>query len=183
MKTQKNNKKKIRIGWRGASGHKDDLMSIMGALEALKKDYNIEFVIMGPHAPEFNFKVEKVQWVSTFEYPAKLASLNLDIAIIPLIDSAYNRCKSNLGYLEFSALKIPTVLTPTVNQKGMVALEAQSNYDWYIKLDKLIKDKEYRLKLGEDAYKFVKQNYNVIKQVYPLAKWMEKLPRRKDLEP
>jgi hypothetical protein len=185
LKTKKNTKKKIRIGWRGASGHKDDLESVGGALEAIAKDYSVEFVLWSGagFAPELKLKYESAQWVSTFEYPNKLASLNLDIAIIPLIDSAYNRCKSNLGYLEFSALKIPTVLTPTVNQKNMVSLEARSNFEWYRALEKLIKDKKYRTELGQKTYDFIHKNYNVRSQVYPLADWMSKLPLRKDLEP
>ena len=163
------------------SKDKDDIEMIESVFLALKKDYpNIEIVTCGwsPRCSD-----EHHHWVSFFDYPQKMGSMNIDIAVVPLIDSAYNRCKSNLAYLEWSALKIPTVLSPTENQKGMVALEASSNYDWYNALEKLIKDRKYRLKLGEDAYQFVKKNYDVRKQVHPLAKWMEELPRRTDLEP
>ena len=183
LKTKKNTKRKIRIGWRGAYGHRDDLELIKGALEAIAKDYKIEFVTLGWNGFDPKFPVEKHKWVSTFEYPKELASLNLDIAVIPLVDSAYNRCKSNLGYLEFSALGIPTVLSPVENQKGMKALEARSNYDWYNALETLIKDKEYRLKLGKEAKAFVKKNYDIKKQVYPLNKWFDELKLRKDLKP
>lgn len=181
LKTKKNTKKAIRIGWRGAYGHKDDLELVRGALEAISKDYKIEFVTLGWMEFGSKFPVEKHQWVSLFDYPKKLADLNLDMAIVPLVDSAYNRCKSNLAYLEFSALKVPTVISPVENQKGMVAIEACSNYEWYQAIEKLIKDKEYRLKLGQEAYDFVHKNYDVRDLVKPTYEWMKNLERRKDL--
>jgi len=173
--------KKIRIGWRGHYGHKHDLEMIRGAIEAIQKDYKVELVTLGWEGWESKYSHEMHKNVSLFEYPAKLASLNLDIAIIPLVDSAFNRCKSNLAYLEYSALKIPTVLSPVENQRGMVAMEAKSNYEWYSALEKLIKDEVYRKELGEKAYQFVKDNYNVHRQVHKLAKWFEELPQRKDI--
>lgn len=178
----KPNKRKIRIGWRGAFGHKYDIEMIRGAIEAIQKDYPmVEFVTLGWDGWKSKYKTEVNKHVSLFDYPAKLASLNIDIAIVPLVDSAFNRCKSNLAYLEFSALKIPTVISPVENQKGMVTMEAQSNYDWYNALEKLIKDEKYRKSQGEKAYEFVKKNYNVHKQVHSLAKWFEELPQRKDI--
>ena len=180
LKTKKNGKK-IRIGWRGAFGHKDDLEMISGVMKALQKDYKVEFVTLGWEG--WKGKAEIHKYVTTFEYPEKLASLNLDIAVIPLVDSAFNRCKSNLSYLEFSALKIPTVLSPVENQKGMEAIEARSSYDWYNALEKLIKDKEYREQLGQKAFDFVHKNYDERDLVHDLTKWMDKLERRRDLEP
>ena len=182
LKTKKS-VRKIRIGWRGAYGHKEDLEMILPVMKAIQKDYpNVEFVTFGWSYPQ-RFWKEHHEWVSLFDYPNMLSSLDLDIAVFPLMDSAYNRCKSNLAYLEYSALKIPTVLTPTENQKGMVALEARSSYEWYQALEKLIKDKKYRLDLGQKAYDHAKGNYNIQNQVHPLHEWMKNLSRRKDLEP
>jgi len=180
VKTKKNTRK-IRIGWRGAFGHKDDYEMIESVLMAIKKDYpNVEIVVLG-WKPKYY--TEHHEWVSAFEYPNKLGSLNIDIAVVPLVDSAYNRCKSNIAYLEWAALKVPVVLSPTENQKGMKSFEARSNYDWYVALERLIKDKHLRLKSGQSGYDFVKKNYDIHKLVHPLAEWMEKLPYRKDLEP
>ena len=130
--------KKIRIGWRGAHGHIDDFEMIKPAIEAIRKDYDVEIVTFGANVGNY----EHHEWVSSFDYPAKLSSLNLDIAIIPLIDSSYNRCKSNLAFLEYSALKIPCVLSSIENQKGLPTIEAKSNWEWYEGLKKLINSQE-----------------------------------------
>ncbi|MBR7539164.1 hypothetical protein KC221_23545, partial [Mycobacterium tuberculosis] len=41
--------------------------------------------------------------VNLADYPAKLASLNLDLALAPLEFHIFNDCKSNLRLLEYGA--------------------------------------------------------------------------------
>jgi hypothetical protein len=84
------NKGKIRIGWRGAYGHTADLQNIEPVLRALQKDYDVQFVTFGSKP---NFKSEHHGFVHLPEYPKMLASLALDIAVVPLIDSDYNKAK------------------------------------------------------------------------------------------
>ena len=45
------------------------------------------------------------------EYPLFLNHLDLDIAIAPIKDTEFNRCKSNIKWLEHSMLKTPMVLS------------------------------------------------------------------------
>lgn len=153
--------KGIRIGWRGAYGHKDDLEMIRPVIEAIKKDFNITFVTLGWNP---GWSDEHHEWVDSFAFPKKLASLNLDLALVPLIDSAYNRCKSNLAYLEYSALGIPTVTSPVENQKGC-GINAKSSYEWYEAIKKLIKEKP--------TVKFVDTE-----NVLGLYKWMKETNRK-----
>lgn len=175
FKNSKN--KKITIGWRGAYGHQQDLNLIGNVLQKIKEDYDVVIHTFG--VKPTGIKVDKhTDWVSLQKYPETLASLGFDIAIVPLIDSSYNRCKSNLSYLEYSMLKIPTVVTPTENQKGCGSLEARSNYEWYDLLEKLIKSKKMRETQGKSQYDLVLKDYNVGEFVKPLAKWFEELPRK-----
>jgi O-antigen biosynthesis protein len=155
--------KGIRIGWRGAYGHREDLEMIRPVIEAIKRDYKVTFVTFGWN-PEWSD--EHHDWVGSFEFPKKLASLNLDIGLIPLIDSAYNRCKSNLAFLEYSALGIPTVTSPVENQKGC-GINCKTSYEWYEAIVKLIKEKP--------TVEFVETE-----KVTELYKWIESL-KRKDM--
>jgi hypothetical protein len=43
------------------------------------------------------------------EYPAKLASLNLDVAVAPLEHNRFNVAKSNLRLLEYGIMGWPTI--------------------------------------------------------------------------
>jgi len=49
--------------------------------------------------------------VSFYDYPAKLASLNLDLAVAPLALNVFNEAKSNLRLLEYGILGWPVVCT------------------------------------------------------------------------
>ena len=47
--------------------------------------------------------------VAIKDYPAKLASLNSDLALAPVEDNQFNRCKSNLRLLEYGACGFPVI--------------------------------------------------------------------------
>ena len=174
--------KKLRIGWRGAYGHLSDLNLVKPVIESICKDYNCEFITLGAK-PNFTFQGHRhIEPVGLAKYPKKISELNFDIGIVPLIDSSYNRCKSNLNILEFSALKIPVVASPTENQKDMKCLYASSNYEWYEQLERLIQDEILRKKVAEEQYKDLLYRFDMNKLVKPLSDWMDKLPRRTDLE-
>lgn len=179
--------KGIRIGWEGAYGHRDDLELVYPAIKELIKKYKVKFVIMGANVKAGlkppDFEVEHHDWVGFADYPKKLASLRLDIGLSPLIDSSYNRCKSNLRILDNSMFMIPIVASPVENLKGMPCLYASSNYEWYEQIEKLILSKELREKQGLEQYEFVKNNFSETDLVKPLYEWMDYLERRTDLDP
>lgn len=167
--------KGIRIGWDGSMGHKPDLEIVRPVIEAIKEKYpEVKFVTMG-WKPEFSD--EHHEWVPIHDYPKKLASLGIDIGLAPLIDSSFNRCKSNLRYLNYSALKIPTIYSPTENQKGLPGMPATSHYDWFDAMSTLIEDKTLRRVLGTGQNRYVKKHFNMKDNVKDLAEWMVNLPR------
>jgi len=186
--------KGIRIGWRGAAGHNNDRALVEPAIRALCKQYkDVKFVVFQQFDPKYDFPYEWQPFVPYFgegdekkhspDYPEVLANLNLDIAVVPLVDNSYNRGKSNLAYQEYASLKIPTVLSPIENQNDSKALFARTNFEWYNQLEKLILDKSLRRSVGMSGYYHIKDSYNMEKLIYPFADWLEKLPRRSDLEP
>lgn len=178
LKRSHNIHKKIRIGWRGASGHGADVSLIKPVIEALKKDYDVELVTFGVQPP---FKTEHHDWVGCLEFPEKLASLNLDIALVPLVDSPYNQAKSNIAVQEFGMLKIPVVASPVENQLKMPVLYATSNYEWYNQIEKLM-NRKFRKQQGENLYNHIKKNYNVDGFTPDLVGWFGKL-QRKEIKP
>lgn len=174
-------KRKIRIGWRGALGHKQDLELIEPVITKIRAAYpKVEFVTFG-YKPEFSD--ENHSWISFQKYPKKLAELGVDIAVVPLVDSAFNRCKSNLGWQEWSALSIPVIYSPTENHKGLPGIPASSSYQWYEALATLIENAPLRREVGEKQNKYLKEVFDMKVLTLPLARWLEALPRRTDIEP
>ena len=100
------------------------------------------------------------------------------MAVFPLTDTNFNRCKDNIDLLEAMALKIPIVASPTINHQGLPTLFAESNYEWYENCKNLIENKKLRKETGENELKFVKNTYDMKKYVGNLQNWLKKLPRK-----
>ncbi len=108
LRSQRHQAPKPRIGWAGAAQHQGDLQLLIPIVQKLSAV--VEWVFFGmcplemrPYIAEFH------PMVPFADYPAKLASLNLDLALAPLADNLFNRAKSNLRLLEYGVLGIPVI--------------------------------------------------------------------------
>jgi len=160
-----NNTDDIRIGWTGSSSHFEDIKFICPIMNKIMDKYpQVKFVVCG----DFRFKnyikhqsrLEVYEPTSFEAYPMRLSSMALDIGIAPLTDNDFNRSKSNIKFLEYSLLKIPSVCSKIVYNNYSL-LTAESSIDWIIKLSKLIENKDFRVKIGKSNYKYVKDNFNL----------------------
>lgn len=166
---------KIRIGHIGAGGHVDDRHLLKETvLHILDKYENVEFCFVGDPViplwlkePVDQGRVKIVShWKNIDDYPEYAASFGFDIALAPLRDYEFNRCKSNLRYLEYSALKIPTVASSVENYKntiedGVDGFLCRDTKDWTASLELLIEDKVKRQEVAEAANKKVRKDYNL----------------------
>ena len=99
--------KKPRVGWAGALQHGGDLAMIEQVVMELANE--VEWVFFGMCPDSLRPYVEFHEPVPFAEYPAKLATLNLDLAIAPLENNRFNECKSNLRLLEYGMMGWPVV--------------------------------------------------------------------------
>lgn len=165
---------KIRIGWIGSASHIADTKVINSAFdEILKKYENVEIHLCG-FVDSNSFRGDReFHHIGTSgydEFPQFLADLDLDIAVAPLIDSKFNRAKSNIKWLEHSMLEIPMVLSniPPYSEcveKNVTGFLANGKGQWVQYLSKLIEDKELRKKIGKAAKKEVLEKYTIEKQL------------------
>lgn len=171
------NEKIIRIGYSGCGNHGGDLHMIREPLKALLDEFpNLEFVwavpMKDPHDPSKDFVLDHPrakcinQWYTIAQFPQAVKNWDLDIGIAPLVDNNFNRSKSNLRWLEYSALKLPTVASRVEPFKKSV-LHNEDGYvcrgsrEWYDTLKALIISKEQRNRVGEAAYRRVKRDFNM----------------------
>jgi len=169
LKAPKKEKEKVIIGWSGASGHLKDLSIVSKPLLHILEKYPQVEVNCLHGAIECidhpRFKNENV-WTNILDYPEKLASKGFDIGIAPLWDSDFNRAKSNLRYLEYSALKIPTVAsncgpyreTITHGEDGFLC---NSVSEWVDNLSLMIENVAERKRIANSAYNLVQSKFNV----------------------
>lgn len=161
----------VRIVYTGCGNHSGDLEIVKKPILALLDEFpNLEFVTLPfkcfedvTHPRFFQLDV----WVGLSQFPKLVAAWEPDIGIAPLRDNEFNRVKSNLRWLEYSALKVPTVASRVYpfeksisnNKDGLVV--GNSAKEWYDALKALIVDKGRRAALGEAAYKRVKKDFNM----------------------
>ncbi|MFT0531235.1 glycosyltransferase [Castellaniella hirudinis] len=120
--------RKPRVGWAGGISHTGDLAEIRSVVQDLQGE--VEWVFMGMQ-PE-GVACEYHPGVAIDQYPAKLASLNLDLAVVPLEINQFNRCKSNLRVLEFGACGVPIIATDIDPYQGDLPITRVRNRprDW-----------------------------------------------------
>ncbi|QLI80129.1 glycosyltransferase [Chitinibacter fontanus] len=156
-----NENKKIRIGWAGGVGHTGDLELIKDVIKHYSQ--KVEWVFLGfCPASLAPFVSEYHPGVSIETYPAKLASLRLDIAIAPLEENAFNSCKSNLKLLEYGACGFAVVCSDfgPYKDKNFPVLRVKNKYkDWCDALNTLIEDADARRKLGGALKAYVADHY------------------------
>jgi GT2 family glycosyltransferase len=102
--------RKPRVGWAGGNSHSGDLDVISEVVKTLANE--VEWVFLGMTTDQMRpFLHENHSPVSLEAYPAKLASLNLDLALAPLERHHFNECKSHLKLLEYGVLGYPVIAT------------------------------------------------------------------------
>jgi glycosyltransferase involved in cell wall biosynthesis len=160
-----------RVTWHGGCSHYDDLLEIKPVLESVtKKNKNLKLEICGHEFKGIFKNISPKQysyhgWVPTEVHPYKQALLNADVAVIPLKDDLFNRCKSAIKWIEYSSLQIPCVarnIPPysEVIEHGKTGFLYNNNDECEMYLDKLVNDPVMRASMGKQAYFYVVENYD-----------------------
>jgi glycosyltransferase involved in cell wall biosynthesis len=109
--------RKPRVGWAGAQQHLGDLDWLEPVIRRLSRE--VEWVFMGMCPENLKpFVAEFHEPVPFDDYPAKLATLDLDLAIAPLEIHPFNEGKSDLRLLEYGALGWPVIASDIYPYQG-----------------------------------------------------------------
>lgn len=168
-----NTSDRLRIGWAGSLTHMEDLKSIAPVIRKILKDFpNTELVLVGePRAAELfeGYRVECMLGVPFEAWPKKLHSLRLDIGIAPLRSTSFNKCKSNIKFLEYSIAKIPGVYSKTVYgynkiepRRGIIAYNKEQ---WYLALRNLVFSENLRHDIRSNCHSFVSSWFNIEREI------------------
>lgn len=107
-----------------------------------------------------------------------------DIALLPLLDNEFNRCKSDLKFIECGGCGAAVLASPVVYSKtikdGENGLIFQDKKDFAKKLKLLIDDKEKRYALATAAYNYVKNNRLLSQHYEERLDWYRELLGRLD---
>lgn len=165
-KLEKNKTKKVRIGLIGSVVGVNDFDHIKDVLKELSERDDVQLVVMStkPNKGNFfdNINVEWHEPVRINRYHDKLNSLKLDIMLIPRKENYFNKCKSNIKFLESSMYEIPCITddwkdNPYTKDRDYLIMTK----NWKKSINELIDDKEFRRALGKRAKKYVLKNYSI----------------------
>ena len=160
------------IGYMGTSGHFNDLLMILPAVERLmEENRTLRFELFGTiqmpqplerfgsrvqvHAPDLNYS----------GFIRKLHALGWWIGLAPLEDNTFNRCKADTKWVEYASAGIAVVASamPVYHQScanGSGILVAEDG-DWYGAIHGLLLDSSKRRRMANLANEKLRSEYNL----------------------
>lgn len=162
---------KFRILYMGTATHDADFSLVLPALDALFeiKGNSFEVVVIGALR-----NPPKRTWLEIIKPPLgkslypKFArwlasSSHFDIGIAPLVDNHFNSCKSDIKYLDYTALGIPTICSNSVAYHsvanlGLVLSCENSTDQWLQALKFSMENRELMLSMVRRSWDYLWQN-------------------------
>jgi glycosyltransferase involved in cell wall biosynthesis len=161
---------RIVIGYMGTSTHDEDLLMVLPALKAICQRHpgQVAVQVIGVVRSEETKKVLQELPVrynypnpEENEYPMFMlwftGHVCWDIAISPLRDTPFTRCKSDIKYLDYSAIGAAGIFsqspayTSTIHQKENGWISENTSQAWEDALEALIQDISLRQKIAWNA--------------------------------
>lgn len=149
----------INVGWAGATGHADALAKWLApVMDVMEVRDDVCFVSVGQdfaNAVAEHFppgRAIAVPWTLVDNYPAAMTMF--DVAIAPAGDNGFFKCKSDLRWVEASALGIPVIGHPDVYphiEHGVTGFHARTPDQVRSLVGQLVEDPELRRVVGEQA--------------------------------
>lgn len=172
VKSVDKKKNEVRILWAGGSSHYGDLITIQQQLQRIMdRNHNVHFYFFGVPFKGITKglpmnRVHTGGWVSADGHGYRLATMDFDIGIAPLSDDVFNLYKSSIKYYEYSALgkvtlaknMLPYSVDITDGKNGFLY---KSPREFEEKLQMLIDDPIKRVEVGNNAYNYVKDNFEI----------------------
>lgn len=165
----KDESKKVKILWAGSQNH-FAMKEIQGSkvkggdfgkelLNFIRKTVDTyDWHIMGAIPQEIKNLKNKIHfypWENIFQYPLKMKNIEPDICIAPLQDIEFNRGKSNIKSLEYTAVGAAGVYSDVTPYKFM-ALKAKTDEQFIAHIEKLAGDIDYRARIFKKDYQRIK---------------------------
>lgn len=158
--------RKLRVGWVGGYSHAGDLALLRQVIAPLSDE--VDWIMLGMCLEETKRYLKEFHPAVPYaEYPAKFASLDLDLALAPLEITHFNECKSNLRLLENGILGIPVIATDiTPYQCGLpVTLVKNDPASWIRTIRERIGEFDALAKEGETLRNAVLADWTIHKML------------------
>jgi glycosyltransferase involved in cell wall biosynthesis len=166
-----------RILWQGSATHESDWLECVDAVEVvLRKRDKTRLVLLGLLPALIRERINKdpdfwrtrIEWCGFNDvesYTSVMKSLRAEVALAPLQSSEFNKAKSCLKFVEYTAVGCPTIASNTTPYKEVIdgnnGALANSREEWQEKIETFLDNPDTRLQVVKQARKTVSDNFNI----------------------
>ena len=175
----------IDIGYfSGNITHNQDFEMILPAIIKLMENYaNVRLCLVGEitlpgELKQFEERVVIKKRVNWEQLPELIASVDINIA--PLVDTLFNRAKSENKWVEAALVRVPTVASDMgafarMIQDGKTGILCENTEAaWFVGMESLVKDINYRKQIAQNAYQYVIENCTTIVKSAEFAEYIKR---------
>lgn len=175
-------RERFTVGWMGSATHLMDWDTAANEVRRfVNRNPQLDFKIIGAEYNDW-LKLPKDRVVETGWFPKVedcWRAIDFDIGIAPLKPHVFNRSKSAIKFMEYSALGIPTIASDvgpySDNIKhGETGLLVKRDHEWSKYLRMLTEDHDMREELGRNAKEWAKTQTlegNIDQWMKALCEW------------
>lgn len=183
----------VVIGWAGSITHQDDWAPLQGNLKRVLEKYPhaifamvSAYQIMEIFKAKLGLPEEQLVCLDPTDlngFPEIPAQFDLGLA--PVVNTTFNRAKSDLKLLEYGARKVPYVASQLAPynrfhmESGQIGgFIAERDGGWEKCISRLVEDNALRQSMGTALYDYVRKNCSYQGNIY---RWAEAIREVRDL--
>ena len=183
VKNAKKDEDKIVLGYlSGSITHNPDFELILPAITKIMDKYkNVYLKVVGildipSKLDKYKDRIIVSPFIDWEKLPELIASIDINLA--PLEESLFNEAKSENKWTEAALVRIPTIASDIgafkiIKNNIDGVLVKNTDKDWFDKLEKLVTDKEFRNKLGNNAHDRALKHYVTTYSGYNYTKFIK----------
>lgn len=169
----------VKILFSGTITHEPDFKEIEGVLRRILNEFGaaVELLMWGGTTFSSLSQLKNVKIIDEFyndyyKYLERLQTIEADFAVIPLNDNLFNRSKSHIKWIEYSACGIPGIYSNvgeySISIKNEITgILVDNNYEqWYNAIRRFIEDENFREKIAKNSYETVHKDFTFEKNCH-----------------
>ena len=178
----------------GSTTHFQDLENeafAEGVDKIMKEFPNVVFKTVGSLFPKYKYRWGQryinaygdgdiYKWIKD-KFPGFMDET--DILVVPLVENIYNRAKSSIKFIETSSAGIPGCWQKIrqyneIVVNGVNGFLCETSEEWYKAIKRLILEKDYRKRMGKEAYLTTKEGWQIQDKVKDYANFFKRLDNK-----